>query len=59
MGDNMNVYQQRWLDVINATDDCEVLLEICTEIINDDSGQTDQLTQALAKELYEILFIPI
>lgn len=46
----MRTYQERWLDTLyNSTKNLEDVRQVCAEIVADDTGGTDELTQTLAK----------
>ena len=47
----MKFYQERWLAKLNEAKNKKDIEAVCKEIIKDDTGGTDALTQSLAKKL--------
>jgi hypothetical protein len=45
----MKAYQEQWLERLQSATRAEQVLAVCQKIVNDDTGHTDALTQALAK----------
>jgi len=53
----MKRYQRSWINKIKNKKFNSDLLYVCDEIIDDDTGHTDELSQCLAKEIKELLRI--
>ena len=45
----LKVFQETWLDAIVRSENMEQIKAVCQEIYDDDTGDTDELCQALAK----------
>ena len=47
----MKVYQQIWILLLEKAQTTSDVLKVCKEIVADDTGATDQLSQLLAKTI--------
>lgn len=47
----MKAYQSKWFEKLNRckTADDKIVIKVCKEMVADDTGDTDQLAQILAK----------
>ena len=51
----MKVYQDRWLQKLLSASSKEEVTAVCKKIVSDDTGNTNALTQTLAKEYLKLI----
>ena len=50
----MKVYQERWFNRLLAATRRRQVIAVCKQVSADDTGHTDALTQALAREYLKL-----
>lgn len=49
----MKQYQKTWVKKLKESTTIEEVIEVCEDIVGDDTGTTDELSQTLAKIILE------